>query len=42
MTVAFDSNVDLTVEIGLDSEPFDNSQSFTDISHYKKHKYIKR
>jgi hypothetical protein len=34
MSVAFDSNVDLTVEVGFDSNPFDNSQSFTDISTY--------
>ena len=34
MTVAFDSNVNLTVEIGFDSDPFDSSQSFTDISQY--------
>ncbi len=34
MTVAFDSNVNLTVEIGFDSEPFDDSQSFTDVSEY--------
>ena len=32
MTVAFDSNVNLTVEVGFDSEPFDDTQSFTDIS----------
>ena len=34
MTVAFDNNVNLTVEIGFDSDPFDSSQSFTDISQY--------
>ena len=34
MTVAFDSDVNLTVEIGFDSEPFDDSQSFTDVSEY--------
>ena len=34
MTVAFDSNVNLTVEIGFDSSPFDSSQSFTDVSEY--------
>ena len=32
MSVAFDDNVTLTVEVGFDSEPFDSSQSFTDIS----------
>jgi len=34
MSVAFDSNVNLTVQVGFDSEPFDSSQSFTDISAY--------
>lgn len=34
MSVAFDSNVDLTIEIGFDSNPFDSSISFTDISTY--------
>ncbi len=34
MSVAFDSNVDITVEIAFDSEPFDNSPTFTDISQY--------
>ena len=34
MSVAFDSNVTLTVEIGFDSEPFDSSISFTDVSAY--------
>jgi hypothetical protein len=34
MTVAFDSNVDLTVEIAFDSEPFDETQTWTDISEY--------
>jgi len=34
MSVAFDSNVDITVEIGFDSDPFDESQSFTDVSQY--------
>ena len=34
MSVAFDSNVTLTVEVGFDSEPFDSSQTFTDISAY--------
>ena len=32
MSVAFDSNVDITVEIAFDSEPFDNSPTFTDIA----------
>ena len=34
MSVAFDTNVDITVEIGFDSDPFDEVQSFTDISQY--------
>ena len=34
MSIAFDSNVDITVEIGFDSDPFDESQSFTDVSQY--------
>jgi len=42
MTVAFDSNVDLTVEIGFDSNPFDNSISFTDISSYVRQITTKR
>lgn len=42
MTVAFDSNVNLTVEIGFDSDPFDSSQSFTDISEYVRSVNISR
>lgn len=42
MSVAFDSNVNLTVEIGFNSEPFDNSQSFTDVSQYVRGINIKR
>ena len=34
MSVAFDTNVDLTVEIGFDSDPFDETQTFTDVSQY--------
>ena len=34
MSISFDSNVDITVEIGFDSDPFDSSISFTDISQY--------
>ena len=34
MSVAFDSNVNLTVEVAFDSNPFDTSPSFTDISAY--------
>ncbi len=32
MSVAFDSNVNITVEIAFDSNPFDNNPTFTDIS----------
>tara|TARA_R100000655_G_scaffold99933_2_gene144130 strand:+ start:1685 stop:2947 length:1263 start_codon:yes stop_codon:yes gene_type:complete len=42
MSVAFDSNVNLTVQIGFDSEPFDSSQSFTDISQYVRNISISR
>ena len=34
MSVAFDSNVNITVEIAFDSEPFDNSPTFSDITQY--------
>lgn len=34
MSVAFDSNVDITVEIAFDSEPFDDTQNFTDVSEF--------
>ena len=30
MSVAFDSDVNITVEMAFDSSPFDSSQSFTD------------
>jgi len=42
MSVAFDSNVDLTVEIGFDSNPFDNSITFTDVSNYVRQFTTKR
>jgi len=42
MTVAFDSNVNLTVEVGFDSNPFDNSQTFTDISAFVRQFNTKR
>ena len=42
MSVAFDSDVDLVVEIGFDSEPFDNPQTFTDISQYVRGFTMKR
>jgi len=32
MSVPFDSNVDLTVEIAFDSNPLDSTQTFTDVS----------
>jgi len=34
MSVNFDSNVSLTLEVGFDSEPFDETQTFTDITTY--------
>ena len=34
MAVSFDSNVNLTVEIAFDSNPLDNSQTWTDVSQY--------
>ena len=34
MSVNFDSNVSLTLEVGFDSEPFDETQNFTDITSY--------
>ena len=34
MSVAFNSDVDLTVEIAFDSDPFATSQTFTDVSAY--------
>jgi len=34
MSVAFDSNVNITVEVAFDSNPFDESPTFTDISAY--------
>lgn len=42
MSVAFDSNVTLTVQIGFDSNPFDASQSFTDITQYVRSISINR
>ena len=42
MSIAFDSDVDLTVEVGFDSNPFDDSQSFTDISSYVRSFSTKR
>lgn len=34
MSVAFDSNVDITCEIAFDSDPLDSSQTFTDVSSF--------
>jgi len=34
MSANFDSNVSLTLEVGFDSEPFDETQTFTDITTY--------
>lgn len=34
MTVAFNSDVNITVEVAFDSDPFDTTQTFTDISSY--------
>ena len=42
MSASFDSDVDITVEIALDSEPFASSQSFTDISSYVRYFDISR
>lgn len=42
MSVAFDSNVDLTVEIGFSSNPYDTSYTFTDVSNYVLKIDIKR
>tara|TARA_R110001592_G_scaffold70003_9_gene214653 strand:+ start:1939 stop:3207 length:1269 start_codon:yes stop_codon:yes gene_type:complete len=42
MAVDFDSDVSLTVEIGFDSNPFDNTISFTDISQYVRQFNTKR
>ena len=42
MSVAFDSNVDLTVEIAFDSNPLDSTQTFTDVSPYLRRFNITR
>ena len=39
MSVAFNSDVDLTVSIAFDSEPLASSQTFTDISAYVRVQY---
>ena len=42
MSASFDSNVDITVEVAFDSEPFDASQTFTDITQYIRYFDISR
>jgi hypothetical protein len=42
MSVPFDSNVDLTVEIAFDSNPLDSTQTFTDVSPYLRRFSINR
>jgi len=42
MSVAFDSNVDLTVEIGFASNPYDTTYIYTDVSDYVLKIDIKR
>jgi|TARA_B100001093_G_scaffold520478_1_gene616482 hypothetical protein len=42
VSVAFNSDIDLTVEVGFASDPFDSSQTFTDISSYVREISIDR
>ena len=42
MSVAFNSDVDLTVSIAFDSEPLASSQTFTDVSAYVREFSIDR
>jgi len=42
MSVAFDSNVNLTVQVAFDNNPFDESLSYTDISTYVRQFSTKR
>ena len=42
MTVAFNSDVNLTVEIAFDSDPFDTTQTFSDVSAYVREFNIDR
>ena len=42
MSVAFNSDVDLTIGIAFDSEPFATSQTFTDVSTYVRNFSINR
>lgn len=42
MSASFDSDVDITVEVAFDSDPFSSSQSFTDISEFVRFFSISR
>ena len=42
MSVAFDSNVTLTVEIAFDSNPLDTNPTFTDVSSFVRSFDVKR
>ncbi len=42
MSVAFNSDVDLTIQIAFDSDPFATSQTFTDVSSYVREFSIDR
>ena len=42
MSVAFDSNITLTVEIAFDSNPLDSSQTYTDVSAFLRRFSIQR
>lgn len=42
MPASFDSDVNITIEVAFDSEPFASSQSFTDISSYVRYFDISR
>lgn len=42
MSIAFDDNVNITVEVGFDSNPFDSSITFTDISSFVRQFTTKR
>jgi hypothetical protein len=42
MSVAFDSNVNISVKVAFDNNPFDSSLSFTDISSYVRQFNTKR
>lgn len=42
MSASFDSDVDITIEVAFDSDPFSSSQSFTDISEFVRFFSISR